>query len=324
MKPLQLFRFAGGVAWALMPFFVAQPVHAQDSCLQHPVAVQVLGSGGPFAVDDRASSSYIVWVAGRARVLVDAGGGAFLRFGESGARVEDLRLLAISHLHPDHVADLIALLWGSNNFRSTPLPVSGPAGDDVFPDMRSFINRLFSRPDGAFPSLSWTLGSGETGYPLDVTNVDVARAEPSKVIDIDGLSVTALGVPHSAPALAYRVEVDDTSIVFGSDQSGTNPGFTRFAQNADVLIMHFAISPRATGPVTGVHASPAIVGRIAQEANAGRLVLSHFMGVEKEHPRHGTFSLDALEDSVAAVSEFYSGELIAATDLQCIPLRQKR
>jgi len=28
-----------------------------------------------------------------------------------------------------------------------------------------------------------------------------------------------------------------------------------------------------------------------------------------------------LEDSLAAVSEFYSGELIAATDLQCIPLR---
>lgn len=324
MNPLQLLNFAGGVAWAVMLFFVAQPAHAQDSCLQHPLAVQILGSGGPFAVDDRASSSYIVWVDGHARVLVDAGGGAFLRFGESGARLEDLRLVAISHLHPDHVTDLTALLWGSNNFRSTPLPVSGPSGDDVFPDMQSFITRLFSRPDGSFPSLSWTLGSGETGFPLDVTNLDVARAEPSKVIDMDGLSVTALGVPHSAPALAYRVEVDDASIVFSSDQSGTNAEFTRFAQNADVLIMHFAISPQATGPVTSVHASPAVVGRIAQEANVGRLVLSHFMGVEKEHPRHGTFSLDAFEDSLAAVSEFYSGELIAATDLQCVPVRQKR
>ncbi len=73
--------------------------------------VQVLGSGGPRVNADRASTSYLVWVDGHARILVDIGGGAFLRFGESGAQIDDLSLIAISHLHPDHVSDLPALLW---------------------------------------------------------------------------------------------------------------------------------------------------------------------------------------------------------------------
>ena len=51
------------------------------ACGAKGVAVQVLGSGGP-EMRGRASSSYIVWLDGKARVLVDSGGGSALRFGE--------------------------------------------------------------------------------------------------------------------------------------------------------------------------------------------------------------------------------------------------
>ena len=71
------------------------------------VQLQVLGSGGPIADDARASSSYLVWVDGESRVLVDAGGGAFVRFGEAGAKFSELDIIAISHFHTDHSADLI-------------------------------------------------------------------------------------------------------------------------------------------------------------------------------------------------------------------------
>src|SRR5689334_14419129 len=84
------------------------PAHA--NCGGQGIAVQVLGSGGPDTRDGRASAGNVVWVDGRARVLVDAGGGVFVRFGESGARIEDLALIAITHFHADHVADLPALV----------------------------------------------------------------------------------------------------------------------------------------------------------------------------------------------------------------------
>lgn len=59
---------------------------------------------------DRASTSYLLWVGNEAKVLIDMGGGAFLRFGQSGANLRDLTVVGISHLHPDHVSDLPALL----------------------------------------------------------------------------------------------------------------------------------------------------------------------------------------------------------------------
>src|ERR1700722_12563923 len=81
-----------------------------QSCASGPVTVQILGSGGPAINGERASTSYLLWIDCKARMLIDMGGGAYLRFGQSGAKLGDLALIAISHLHPDHVSDLAALL----------------------------------------------------------------------------------------------------------------------------------------------------------------------------------------------------------------------
>ena len=92
-------------------------------------------------------------------MLVDMGGGAYLRFAQSDAKLSDLVLIGISHLHPDHVSDLPALLWLSHLQRKEPLPiagpsaglgVSGPAGNDVAPDFATFLARMFDERNGAF------------------------------------------------------------------------------------------------------------------------------------------------------------------------------
>src|SRR6478752_1174765 len=91
-----------------------------QTCVGDPVAVQILGSGGPAIDPERVSSSYLLWIGNQAKILVDMGGGAHERFGQSQAKISDLSLLAISHVHPDHVADVPALLWLSNRFRKEP------------------------------------------------------------------------------------------------------------------------------------------------------------------------------------------------------------
>src|SRR5215831_20797810 len=55
-----------------------------QSCAAGPATLQILGSAGPAFNKDRASSSYLLWIDGKARMLVDMGGGAYLRFGQSG------------------------------------------------------------------------------------------------------------------------------------------------------------------------------------------------------------------------------------------------
>lgn len=86
---------------------------AAAECTKHDVELQVLGSGGPEYDDGRVSSSYLVWLDGAARVLVDAGPGSSVAFGASGARFEDLHAILLSHLHVDHAGDLPALIKGA-------------------------------------------------------------------------------------------------------------------------------------------------------------------------------------------------------------------
>lgn len=49
------------------------------NCIDHSVALHVLGSGGAEIDDQRASSSYLVWADNKAIALIDMGGGASLK-----------------------------------------------------------------------------------------------------------------------------------------------------------------------------------------------------------------------------------------------------
>lgn len=295
---------------------------AQRRCSAEPLALQVLGSGGPSAGGRRASAGYLVWHGGRAVVMVDAGGGTFLRFGEAGARLQDLTFVLLSHLHPDHVSDLPALLWLSEVARREPLSIAGPSGAGAFPSTGDFVRRLFDPTSGAFPILGGTLGEAGQGIRLDVVTVDAASRAPANLGTRDGVEVTALGVPHgNVPSIAYRVRVGERSIVFGSDQTGSDAGFTRFAAGADVLVMHLGLSQRAGDPLVRLHARPTTVGEVARDARAGRLVLSHLMQAPPLAPTPDWFSLSNLDGAIAEVRKRYPGPTDAAADLQCFPIR---
>jgi ribonuclease BN (tRNA processing enzyme) len=282
-----------------------------QSCSGSPVAVQILGSGGPFINPFRSSASYLLWVGNQAKFLVDTGGGSYHRFGQSQAKLEDLSLVGISHLHPDHVSDLPAILWLSHRARKEPLPIIGPSGNETAPSFSVFLSRLFDEKTGAYQVLGPTLSGtppGPTGggVRLEVGVVDAAKIGPTTVFDREGFTVTALGIPHgNMPTLAYRVQTQNVSVVFSSDQTGTNPEFVKFAKGANVLIMHLAIAAGAQSPL---HAPPAVVGRVAQEAGIGRLIVSHI----------GLFNLDA---AIAEVKTTYSGALTIGVDMQCTPVQ---
>lgn len=295
------------------------PVDASaQNCEPNSVAVQILGSGGPRINPFRSSTSYLLWVGDQARVLVDMGGGALGRFGQTQAKLTDLSLVAVSHLHPDHISDLPALLWQSHLARKEPLPIVGPSGNDAAPDFSTFLSRLFDEKNGAFPVLGATLGgkrhdipsgplSGGGSVRLDVGVVDATKAEPTIVFDRDGLTVAALGIPHgNMPTLAYRVKVRNVSIVFSSDQMGTDPKFVDFAKGANILIMHLALAAGVKN--NPLHAAPDVVGRVAQEAQPERLIVSHI----------GIFDLDA---ALTDVKKSYTGPLTVAADMQCAPVK---
>lgn len=273
------------------------------------VALQVLGSGGPVADDGRASSSYLVWVNGRARAMIDAGGGAFLRFGEAGARFEELDIIALSHYHTDHSADLPALLKsGYFSPRQRPLVVSGPAAGGPFPGLAGFLSGMLDPGSGAFGYLGGYLDGSDGLVRLDPREVAISGVEQQEVFANGSLRITARNVPHGiVPAVAYRVEADGKSMVLASDQNGSDESFIPFARGADLLVMHMAI-PGSAGPAArALHATPARIGEIARGANPGALVLSHFMAR----------SLESMTRNIAEVGLSFTGKVIQAADLAC-------
>jgi ribonuclease BN (tRNA processing enzyme) len=298
---------------ALLALLLASSAEARASCsTADPLAVQVLGSGGPIADDGRASTAYLVWIDGAARILIDVGGGAFLRFGEASARFDDLDFIGLSHFHTDHSADLPALLKsGFFSKRSRPLPIAGPSGAGPFPGLPGFLSAMLDRERGAYAYLSGYLdGSGGLAQ-LEQIEVPIASNGPIALMAAsnDRFGVEALPVPHGpVPALAFRLQLGDTSIVFASDQNGSNPAFVDFSRDADLLVMHMPIPQDADEVARKLHATPETIGGIAQAAGAKKLLLSHFMAR----------SLANLDENVSLVQSRYSGRVIVAEDLTCV------
>ena len=278
---------------------------ATAACSSSSLALQVLGSGGPFG-HGRASAGYLLWVDGIARIMVDAGGGTYTRFHEAEARVADIDLLALSHFHPDHSAEVPALLW----IKPTDLVLAGPSGRGDYPSADEWVQGLFG-PRGVFRAV--TDGNG-----LKTVTVDVDRESPTEVFADEAIRVTALGVPHGiVPAVGYRIDIDGKSIAFSSDQNGSDPAFIEFASGVDVLVVHFAVPENARGVGANLHAKPSVWGQIATDTQTDLLVLSHLTGTA---PQTEAGEVDGLERKLESLRRTYDRPLVIAEDLICVPI----
>jgi ribonuclease BN (tRNA processing enzyme) len=294
--------------------FVCKPSPATaQSCDSAGLAVQVLGSGGPELQDKRASTSYLIWENGRARVIVDAGGGSALRFGESGAKMSDVDVFLFSHFHVDHSGDFPALVFSSwFGDRKSPLPIFGPSGNDIMPSTTEFVNDLFSDPHGAWRYLSEMVEPNPEGtYELQPHNVAPSSAPVLVFRDAD-MAVYAVSVVHGAfPALAWRVEISGKRIVFSGDTNGEGEGLTQLASNADIFVAHNAVPEGATGVERRLHMPPSVIGTTAANAHVKQLVLSHRM----------LRTLGKEDETLAEIKRRFSGPILFANDLDCFPVR---
>ena len=301
------------VAFAVVGLTSCAATNASESnvCAGAGVQVQVLGSGGPELQDKRASSSYLLWRNGKARVLVDAGGGSALRFGESGAQVTDLDVILLTHLHVDHTADLAALVKSSYfEERRRPLPIFGPVGNADFPATTAFVADLFEPHRGAYRYLGDFVHGRDGGYALQAQDVTLGPHDVKKIFSGAGLTITAATVGHGGvPALAFRIEADGRSFVFSGDTNGSNGNLETLARRAVVFIAHNAIPEDLGGPARALHMPPSVIGSIAHAAGVRRLVLSHRM----------LRTIGREQDTRAEIAKSYGGPVAFANDLDCFP-----
>lgn len=266
----------------------------------------VLGSGGPFINPHRTSSCYVLSGGGH-RLLIDAGGGAFERFGRAGLGAAGLDAVLLTHLHIDHSGGLAPLVFSAYmEGRREVLAIAGPRARDGQPGVAQFAEALFGSAG------AWSYLHSFEGFGIRTVEApsDPADDQPAEVLAAGNLRVRAVAVPHGMmPSVAYRVDLGDRSVVFSGDVQTAHPPLVALADGCDLLVHDFALPEREVEH-GHLHAKPSEVGRVASACGCRSLLLSHVMP-ELE---------DELEPALELVRAAYGGRLIVAADLTRIAL----
>ena len=283
---------------------------ARADCGNHGLWLQVLGSGGPELDDARASSGYLIWEDGRARLLVDLGSGSLLRLKQSGADINELDAILLSHLHVDHSNDLPALMKAAYfTGRSQDLPLFGPSGNSLMPSTVAYVDKLFGE-DGAYRYLASYL-DGSDSFRLIPHDVDTNIPKLQIVWKSRGIELTAVTVHHGPiPALAWRVMINDKAVVFSGDMNNEYGTLAKLASNADLLVAHNAVPEGVNGAARQLHMPPSEIGKIAAKAGVKQVLLSHRM----------KRTLGKEPQTLKVIRQSYQGVVEFADDLQCVKI----
>jgi ribonuclease BN (tRNA processing enzyme) len=246
------------------------------------VRLTVLGSSGTHPGRDRVCSSYLVEHDGY-RLLLDCGNGSLSNL-QKVVDVAELDHVLVSHLHPDHFADLYGLYYALRLHPSGALrvPLLAPAGAEAF------ISRLLPGTDLA-AHLPAMVGSAGQRMELGPFTVELFAAA------------------HPVETLAPRITADGAVLAYSGD-SGPTGELVDCAREANAFLCDSSWL-EADGPhPPAMHLTGAGAGRIAAQAGANHLICTHV------YPRNDP-------DAVAAEARAaFDGEVLVAHDLDVLEL----
>jgi ribonuclease BN (tRNA processing enzyme) len=256
--------------------------------------VVVLGSGTAIPTPRRGPTAHLL-IDGEDVTLIDPGPGAVQRACVAGWPVETIRRVLLTHHHPDHCLDVVALLFARKNpvlaARCAPLEVIGGPGT------RSLLER-FRHVFGGWITLPPSELSVRDLGPGPFTLAFDEAGRPS----IEGV---AFEMNHSPASLGYRLTLSNgVSVAFSGDTAECD-GAVEVARDVDHYVLEAALPDDQ--PVEG-HLTPSRAARVAARARCRHLILTHFYPpVDVEAARR------------TALAEF-SGRVTIAEDGLRVPL----
>ena len=306
--------------------------------------VIITGAGVPAMINAEGGSSVAVLVDGDV-LQFDMGPLVVERLVKAGIGPQGVDHLFLTHLHIDHVADFPEYASMQYVFGNT-IDVVGPAGTHAF-------------VDGTKVFMASHLASYEkvTGRSIKFNVRELT--EDGVVFETDGYTVTAVRTPHMKKvgphSFAYRVDSVCGSVVISGDTAPSS-SVVALATGTDLLIHEASLIEPSIAPagfydrylrdgksletleqdvsegqvVTG-HSTPTEVGKVAQSANAGKLVVYHTLPtaetIDERALAKRVWAMDpALSDpnvrqaTVDAIKENYDGPIIMAKPLMTFDL----
>lgn len=220
--------------------------------------VTVIGCSGSFAGPTSAASSYLVSVDDADRtwnILLDLGSGALGPL-QRHLDPRELDAVFVSHLHPDHCADLCGLYvahhYAPAGAPVRPLTVWGPT------ETASRVTLMYhGLEDGGMDSV-----------------FDFAELEERVAITVGPITITPYAVDHPVEAFGFRVEANGAVLGYTGD-TDTCDNLAPLMQGADLVLADSAFVD-GRDEVRGIHLSGSRAAQAAVSAGGvKRLVLTH-------------------------------------------------
>jgi ribonuclease BN (tRNA processing enzyme) len=220
--------------------------------------LDVIGAGPAYTDRPGATGASYLLRDGDASVLLDLGQGSFARLADT-VDPATVGAVVISHLHPDHFIDLVALRhylrWEKPRRR---VRVIGPVGLD-------------ERLDALH---------GEPGFSAASLDVEPLREGTFRVASFE---IQAARVTHTQSSFGFRVSIQSTAapgLVYSGD-CGRAEDLDVLARPGDTLLCEVSFGPGPVVPDAGHLDGPA-VGDLATRVRAGRVLLTHLqMGYDR-------------------------------------------
>jgi len=260
----------------------------EENFLTFNMKLTILGSGSSIVTARRGSSGYLLHINDKL-LLLDSGPGTLKKIAETSSGFREIEYAIYTHFHPDHVVDLISLLFAlriPNNHKDKALTIIGPHGiKDLYQNLaRDFNNVIEPR-----------------GYELIIKEIPADSS-----LNFNDFIISANHVKHLEHSLAYRIESSDGKTMVYSGDTDYCEGIVRLANNADVLLLECSYPKHIK---TDGHLNSTLAGRIAGESNCKKLILTHFYPVCDDY------------DILGQCKEEFNGEVIIAEDLMTVEVK---
>jgi ribonuclease BN (tRNA processing enzyme) len=300
----------------------------KDPALKSGTHFITLGTtAGPLPRRSRAQASDLLIVNNTA-YLIDAGDGVTRRIVQAGINFRTIGTIFITHNHSDHMAGLGTLLDAQWQYsRHEPTNVYGPPGTERVVkgaiDYFSVDAEIRSTEGKTAPLRKVFVGHDVgTGQIYHDANITVTAVEN-----------THFHIPKDSPyygrhkSYSYRFQTPGKVIVVTGD-TGPSEAVIELAKGADVLVseilnaeeikqrrINSGVWARMTPAersglmkhLTEDHVTPQVVGKMATQAGAKKLVLTHLPSSGKANDDYQRYADE--------VSKYYSGPVVVAKDL---------
>jgi len=217
----------------------------------------VLGRSPARPNPGEACAGYLI-EGGGSRLLFDIGPGVVAQLLHR-HHPDELDAVIISHMHADHMLDLVTLRY-------------------VYPWRRLSADervRVVLPPGSADQLLDLAKGVGGAKHFEDA--FQLSEHDGTSPLRFGSLTVTPRETQHYIPCWGFRAEADGRRLAYTADTAPCN-GLTDLADGADLLLSEAtlrSLDEDAKPPESRGHLTPAEAGAVARDGGARRLILTH-------------------------------------------------